>query len=242
MLEAAGEFILTHRPAKPLNPSLFTKTPFPAGTQPQDQVPFARFALVTDVKNRSARNQSLWYAVHGESAGKERDNVSIVPSNVKQDYAGKRKRRGSDEDGLGGRMGPRDEARPIRELPRRGKTDAERQAALDDELDRFMRGGGAAAGEPASEAEDPDDGLRRKKRRSSPGPGGPDLLPDADADTTLRADSLEDRITAGVVEEEVEVVDADTGEKVKKVSRRRRKAGDRDGDKEVWGSLFSRLT
>lgn len=180
--------------------------------------------------------------------------MSMVPTFMQD--GGKRKRRGSDEEDQSRAPGSRGEARPIRGLPRRaGRTDAQRQAELDDELDRFMRGGQAAEEAPPAEngdADDDEDDGRRKKRRASPSPRAdiPELLPKDEPETSFRADTLESRIrdskpTNGegdIVEEEVEVIDEDTGEKVKRKSRRRRKAGERTGGKEAWGSLFSRLT
>ncbi|KAA1135453.1 hypothetical protein PGTUg99_026171 [Puccinia graminis f. sp. tritici] len=71
---AAYEFVCTHRPAKPFPECLFEANPknkFHRPTQPEQMIPFVRFATNADVKDSRARKQSMFYALNGVGAGQE---------------------------------------------------------------------------------------------------------------------------------------------------------------------------
>ncbi|PLW06385.1 hypothetical protein PCANC_26864 [Puccinia coronata f. sp. avenae] len=144
---AAYEFVCTHRPAKPFSESLFEANPknnFHRPTQPEQFIPFVRFATSSDVKNSQARKRSMFYALHGDGAGQEgvlsarADPIFPTPKRQNKAPLAQDHSLDSSDPPLAARV---ENLRPVRSLPRsKPKVNRARPVTLgkmDDELARF---------------------------------------------------------------------------------------------------------
>lgn len=148
VLTAAYEFISTPRPAKPFPSNLFDENPknkLHRPTKPEQLIPFIRFATTFDVKDSSSRHRSLFYALHGAQAGQEgvlaKRAASLSSSSRRAPISSKGSpNRRSHLDRLD--QASSGSLRPIKRLPSRiTSMQSSISAALDDELDQFMKNG-----------------------------------------------------------------------------------------------------